>query len=104
MSAVRKPGYAWLCLLGLLTLPAALPAAAAPARPAHLPRYDLDVELDVERHVAHVRMVATWINPTAQPTDRVVFNVHSRYVVPGDQTGFMAKMIEILRVNPSEAL
>src|SRR5262245_16980611 len=100
MSAIRAPGSALLGLLGLLCLPAALPAGATapgPTRPAYLPRYDLDVDLDVAKQVAHVRMTATWTNPCSEPTDHLVFNAHSRYVVPGDQIGFTAKMLEILR-------
>ena len=72
--------------------------------PAYLPRYRVDIDLDVAGHSAAVYQTATWINPTAQPTDRLVFNVHSRYVVPSDQVGFMAKMVEILRVQPSDSL
>lgn len=98
-----------LAALALLCLPgsgAATPAAPlAPAGlPAHLPRYRLAIDLDLARHVAHVRMDATWINPASEPTDRLVFNAHSRYVVPGDQIGFTAKMLEILRMTPSDAM
>ena len=78
--------------------------ARAGGLPAYLPRYRVEVDLDVAGHRAAVSQTATWINPTSQPTDRLVFNVHSRYVVPADQVGFMAKMIEILRVQPSDAL
>src|SRR5262245_3362882 len=39
-------------------------------RPAHLPRYRVDVDLDVERGVAQVRQEATWTNPAKAPTDR----------------------------------
>src|SRR4051794_27827617 len=100
MSALRAPGSAWLGLLTLFCLPAVLPAAPAscPELPPYLPRYDLDIDLDIAHHVAHVRMAATWTNPTSTPTDRLVFNAHSRYVVPADQVGFTAKMLEILRM------
>src|SRR5262249_13070433 len=79
--------------------------AAGPAGPpAWLPRYDVCIDLDVAGHRAGVRMRATWTNPHPAPTRQLVFNAHSRYVVPGDQVGFMAKTLEILRLGPSEAL
>jgi hypothetical protein len=97
-------------LLALL-LPApglASPAAGqAPAHdmPAWLPHYDVDIDLDVAGHQAHVRQRATWTNmhPSASTKD-LVFNAHSRYIVPDKEIGFMAKMLEILRVKASEAL
>ncbi|MFO0927926.1 MAG: M1 family aminopeptidase [Gemmataceae bacterium] len=84
-------------------LPPPASAAASPL-PAHLPRYKVEVDLNVDDRLARVQQVATWTNPTATPTDRLVFNVHSRYVVPDNEIGFMAKMLEILRVQPSEGL
>ena len=87
---------------------AAAPAAPAPAPrqqlPWHLPRYKVEIDLDMVSHVAHVRRQATWINPTAKPTQQLVFNAHSRYVVPSDEVGFMAETVEILRVQASDAL
>src|SRR5665213_2573816 len=98
-------GYSRLIALLLVSVGLLLGSHAwASGLPAYLPHYHVDVDLDVAGHGAAVCQTATWINPTAQPTDRLVFNVHSRYVVPAGQVGFMAKMIEILRVQPSEAL
>jgi hypothetical protein len=103
MSVVRIPGPPWLAALALLLVPALLPAAPA-ALPAHLPRYRVDIDLDVANHQAKVRLEATWINPHRDPTDQLVFNAHSRYIVPDDQIGFTAKMVEILRMTPSDAM
>ena len=77
------------CVLALL-----LPAAAVHAEtlPAHLPRYRVTIDLDVPGHQARVCMLATWTNPAATPTKQLVFNAHSRYVVPEDKIGFTAKM------------
>jgi hypothetical protein len=72
--------------------------------PDWLPRYQVDVHLDIPRRTATGTLRATWINPTDQPTNRLVFNAHSRFVVPSDQQMLMAKMLEILRVPPSESL
>jgi hypothetical protein len=89
-----------VCLLLLAC--AAGSAQAAP--PAWLPRYDLSVDLDVNAHSARCRLVATWTNMRDRPTDQLVFNAHSRYVVPPGEVGLMAKTLEILRVNAGEAL
>src|SRR5262245_15184263 len=99
--SLRTPIFLLLAAVAALAAPPALRAAP---RPTHLPRYTLDIDLDTDRQVARVRMEATWVNPTATPTDRLVFNAHSRYVVPDDQIGFTAKMLEILRMTPSDTL
>src|SRR5437870_4791965 len=91
-------------LLTVATL--ALTAGPAPSAevPPWLPRYDLDVALQVEQHQVIVRQRVTWTNRHDRPADTVVFNVHSHYkMAPGD-VGFLAKMLEILRMAPSDAL
>ncbi len=72
--------------------------------PTWLPRYEADVVLDLAGHEARVRLQATWTNPHVTPTQELVFNAHTRFVVPGNQIGFTAKMLEILRMSPGEAL
>ena len=47
-------------------------------------------------------MRATWTNPHPTPADKLVFNAHSHYIVPGTEVGLMAKTLEILRINPGE--
>src|SRR5262245_58229957 len=92
-----------IALIALL----ALPLAAAPARavmPAWLPRYGVDLGLDLAGHQARVRLLATWTTPHAAPPDRLVFSAHSRYVVPSGEGGSMAKMLELLRMKPGDAL
>jgi hypothetical protein len=96
----------WKCpaaVLGLLLLPA-VAAAAERAIPPGLPRYDLDVQLDVDQHVARVHQRVTWTNRHPQPTQELVFNVHSHYTIPDDDVGLLAKTLELLRVTPSESL
>ncbi len=97
----RLLGLLTLCWLGLTTPSLAAPA---PALPVHLPRYNLAIELDLAHKQAQVRQQATWTNPARTPTSQLVLNVHSRYLVPDKDVGFMAKMLEMLRVQPSEAL
>jgi hypothetical protein len=90
----------------LLVMP--LLGGAAPAWaveiPPYLPHYDLDIQIDNEQHVAHVRQRVTWMNYHDCAAKELVFNVHSNYVVPDDQIGFMAKTLEIMRMMPSESL
>src|SRR5262245_46687738 len=104
MGRLREPvGGRTASLAALALLLATAPAAGA-GLPPWLPRYDLDVDLDVAARQAKVCLRATWTNPHPAPTDRLVFNAHSRYVVPAGEVGFMAKMAEILRMTPGESL
>jgi len=80
---------------------------AAPATaevPPWLPRYDLDMHVDVAGHNVHVREQVTWVNRHERPAEEIVFNAHSHYQVPNDDVGFMAKMLEILRMSPGDSL
>ena len=91
--------------LGILMCWLGWPApAAAGVPPPWLPRYDLDIHLQVADHRVVVHERVTWTNPCPRPTSRVVFNVASHYSVPDKDVGFLAKMLEILRLAPSEAL
>jgi hypothetical protein len=101
MRPDRRTAFAaaWTLLL------AASASAAPPAGPPPwLPRYDLTLDLDLEQHLVRAHLLATWTNPHSRPTRQLVFNVHSHYFVPDKDVGLMAKTLEILRVNPSEAL
>lgn len=89
-------------LVGMLLLPAA--AAAEEGLPPWLPRYDLAVRVDVAAAHVDLHQQITWTNRHDRPANELVFNAHSRYVVPKDQVGFMAKTIELLRLRPSDAL
>jgi hypothetical protein len=103
-------------LIGLLLilLPAAAaadeppPAAAQPRRlaqpPDWLPHYDLDIQLDIAGHLARVRQRVTWTNRSAQPVHEIIFNAHSRYIVPKADVGLLAKTLEILRMNPEDGI
>ena len=79
MAAVRAAA-----LLALLYAAGAAPAAGVPA---WLPRYDVVMDVDVAGHKVAVQMRATWTNPYPTPTDQLVFNAHSHYVVPDSEVG-----------------
>ena len=80
-----------------------LPAAAAEI-PPWLPKYDLDIRLDIEGHAAHVVERVTWINHHERPSSELIFNAHSHYKLPADEVGKIAKIIELLRMSPGEAI
>ena len=79
-------------------------AAARAGVPAWLPRYDVVMDVDVAGRCVTVRMRAKWTNPHPTPTDQLVFNAHSHYVVPNADFPLMAKTLELLRVNPMDEL
>jgi hypothetical protein len=62
------------------------------------------MHLDTAGHLVKVHMQATWTNPCRRPASEIVFNAHSHYQVPRKDIGFLAKMLEILRMMPSEAI
>src|SRR5262249_27682669 len=102
---------AWPIVVALCFVPGAaaqteeLPAPRADPNqgpPAWLPRYDIDMNVDVAGHVVRVHQRVTWTNTANRPAREIVFNAHSHYVVK--DVGFSAKMLEILRMTPSEAI
>jgi hypothetical protein len=93
-----------LLLALLATVLAAAPDVRAAGVPSWLPRYDVHMELDVANATVAVKMLATWTNHAKTPATSLVFNAHSRYLVPDKDIGLMAKMLEILRMNPGEVL
>jgi hypothetical protein len=91
--------------LVLVTLPvlATVPSRVAAADlPPWLPRYDLDMQVQVEQHRVIVRERVTWTNRHQRPADTVVFNAHAHYKVK--DVALLAKTLEILRLAPSDAM
>src|SRR5579871_155761 len=74
------------------------------APPPHLPRYYLDIQLDTQEHTALVRQRVIWTNCRPRPATELIFNAHSHYQLPDKDVGMTAKIFEILRMMPSEAL
>jgi Peptidase family M1 domain/Omp85 superfamily domain len=100
-------GLAKLTLWTALSL-ACLQAVAGVGRaaeiPPWLPRYHLDIQLDVGGAKARVRQFVTWHNRHQRPATDLVFNAHSHYSIRPDEIGFGAKTLEILRMAPHEGL
>jgi hypothetical protein len=82
------------------TLP--VPRKELPA--LHQPEYDLDIQLDLDRHTALVQQRVTWTNTHSLAATELVFNAHSHFELPDKDIGLMAKTVEILRMNPSDVL
>lgn len=74
------------------------------ALPSWLPRYQLDMDLDLTQHVVRVREQVTWTNRHRRPSRELVFNAHAHYQVPESDVGLLAKMLELLRQSPSEGM
>lgn len=79
-------------------------AGALAAPPAWLPRYDVEMDVDVNAHIVRAHQRVTWTNRHQRPADKLVFNVYSHYKLPDDEVGLIAKTVELLRMYPSETI
>src|SRR4051812_4711282 len=93
----------WM-VMGLVGLHAMAGPVRAVDPPPWLPRYSLDIKLDVKQGKVLVRQLVTWHNRHARPSMDVVFNAHAHYSIRPDEIGFGAKTLEILRMAPHEGL
>lgn len=91
------------CVLGLLVLLLSAVPASGQSIPPWLPRYDLDVHIDVEGHHVRVRERVTWINHQPRLAHSLVFNNHAHFTIADKDIGLLAKMLEVLRLAPSDA-
>jgi hypothetical protein len=94
-------------LFGIVTALGLWPGSTRAAEsefPAHLPRYDLHVAFDRDGHRVHVRERITWTNPTKKPLEHLVFNFYPHYRVPAGDYLLLAKTLELLRMQPSQAI
>ncbi len=87
-----------MCLLLALAI---FPGVARAAQP---PQYDIALLLDVQHHQAEVHERVTWVNPGPGPVTELLFNAHAHYTLPPGHNIRLAKMLELVRVDPGEAL
>jgi hypothetical protein len=80
------------------------PQATRADVPAWLPRYDVDMRVDVDGHEVLVHQRVRWTNNHQVATRKLVFNAHAHYSIPDKEIGFLAKMLEILRMAPKDCL
>lgn len=103
----KKPADRWrrhCCALTGLLFVLLAPSLAFADMPSWLPRYDLNMRIEVAQHCVTVCERVTWTNHDARPAANLVFNAHSHFAMPKDQLGLNAKTLEILRLAPSEAI
>lgn len=93
-------GIQTIAVIGL----ALLAGTARADAPAWLPRYDLVMNVEPTKGRVDARLTATWTNMQARPTRQLVFNAHSRYLLPTKDFILVAKTLELLRTLPGEAL
>jgi hypothetical protein len=93
----------WL-LATLFFLTAGMGGARAGDPPAWLPRYELAIRLDVDKHLVTATERVTWTNRHQRPARELIFNAHARYAIPAKDIGLLAKTLELLRIAPSEAM
>lgn len=93
----------WLVVLASLGIPDAVWAEGA-LIPAGLPQYELGMDVRPQDGRVEGSLLATWTHRHPTPTRQLVFNAHSRYVLPAKEQIVVAKTLELLRIQPGEAL
>jgi hypothetical protein len=74
--------------------------AAEPGRPA----YDIALRLEPTNHRAAAVERVTWINPGPDPVTEIAFDAHAHYRPPSGLNLPSAKVLELARVTPAEAM
>ena len=99
------------CVLYALGLVWASQASAeVPARaprlpiPKGLPRYDMDVRIDVAGRSVEASERVTFTNRTSKDVTELVFHVYPRHRVEEGDRPMVAKTLEVLRLSPEEAM
>src|SRR5438445_8739376 len=92
----------WLLIVAALQIAPA--TAHAGGIPPWLPRYDLKLRIDPAERLITVRERVTWTNRHKRPAHELIFNAHSHYAIPDKDVGLLAKMVELLRMAPREAM
>ena len=75
--------------------------AAEYVAPSYLPRYDVQLTMDVPNHEVHFQQTITWTNPCPRETSRLYFTFYPLYKIPDGDYLLLAKTLEILRLEPS---
>ena len=83
--------------------PTVLPAAR-PIYPPHLPVFDVRARIDPGKRLVEVSETIVWTHPGGPAVERVVIQAHAAFVLPPSEEGGMAKTLEMLRLDPRDAL
>jgi hypothetical protein len=72
LDRTHSAAFAALLTLSLTTVSASAEPPAAGPWPPWLPRYEVNMDLDLANHRARVQLRATWTNPQTVPTRELV--------------------------------
>jgi Peptidase family M1 domain len=72
--------------------------------PQGLPRYELDVHVDVAARLVRATERVTFTNRTSKDVTELVFHVYPRHRVEEADRPMVAKTLEVLRLSPEEAM
>jgi hypothetical protein len=72
--------------------------------PPGLPRYEMDLRLDVAGRTVRAHERVTFTNRARAATQELIFHVYPRYHVPDADRPMVAKTLEFLRLSPEEAM
>ena len=72
--------------------------------PEGLPRYEMDVRIDVGGRVVQASERVTFTNRTSKDVTELVFHVYPRHRVEEADRPMVAKTLEVLRLSPEEAM
>jgi hypothetical protein len=72
--------------------------------PKGLPKYDMDVRIDVAGRSVQVSERVTFTNRTTKDVNELVFHVYPRHRVEEADRPMVAKTLEVLRLSPEEAM
>lgn len=76
-----------------------LPAKKLPVRPATLPQYKIDINLDSDRRFTKVHQTVRWTNTASTPTHQLIFHVYPRHRPRGKLMETYHRTLESLRVD-----
>ncbi len=96
---VSKSWWLLVLILGGMACP-----AQAGEPPSWLPKYDLNIQIDTTMRTGTVTERVTWTNKADTAISEIVFNAHAHYTIPDNDIPTLAKILEILRMSPSEAM
>ena len=107
MNPRRWIAPCWFALAWLATPCALADTPAAHSRlpiPQGLPRYEMDVSIDVAGRMVRARERVTFTNRTAKPVTELVFHIYPRHRVEEADRPKVARTLEVLRLSPDEAM
>ena len=69
-----------------------------------MPVFDVRARIDPGKRLVEVSENIIWTHPGGPAVERVVIQAHAAFVLPPSEEGGMAKTLEMLRLDPRDAL